>query len=128
VGIKIKAGVRHAHIPPGNYKVRVTEIRESTFINKRKTFEFHFEVAEGEFKGTNMRGFVNGNYESFSPYTKLHRWMLPFTKGDLESGDELDLDIFMNKILIASVADKISRKTGNIFSNVTEILGVHCEL
>ena len=127
MGIKIKAGMRDQHIPPGEYRARVSEIREASFIAKRKTFEFIFEIADGEHRGTSLRGFVNAEYESYSQHTKMYRWIMVNNKGDFGPGDVLDLDIFKGKILRVQVEDKISRKTKIVFSNVTDILGVYLD-
>ena len=70
MGIKVKIGKRQTAIPEGEYPVKVTSIKEGTFVGKRKTLEFQFEVVGGEFAGSFIRGFVNAHYETFSSFTK----------------------------------------------------------
>ena len=128
MGIKVKAGLNQQFVPPGEYLAKVTEIREGTYINKRKIYEFIFEIADGPSRGTIVRGFVNGHYEAFSEYTKLRQWLNTISGNCVEAGEEIDLDIFFNKILRVTLEPKQSRKTKNAFSNVTNILGVYQQL
>jgi hypothetical protein len=123
MGIKIKMGDRSQHIPAGEYLAKVTIIKEGQFA-KRRTLEFYFEIADGPHRETMIRGFVNAHYESFSSHTKLRQWILAITKDAYESQDEVDLDIFLNKVLRVTVESKISKKTKNQFSNITNILGM----
>lgn len=126
--MKIKCGQRHQAVPPGEYRVKVTDIREGTFVGKRRSIEFIFEISDGEHFGKSIRGYANAHYDTFSEYTKLRQWIQAVTRIDSEPGCEIDLDVFYGKILRAQIESKKSRKTGNTFSNVTNILGVVCDL
>jgi hypothetical protein len=127
MGITVKLGGRLALIPPSEYRARVAEITEGSYMGKRKTFQFHFEIAEGPHQGVKLFGFVNAHYKTFTAHSKLHKWMAAISNGDMDSGAEVDLDIFYGKILIVKVETKESKKTKNHFSNITEILGVYFE-
>ena len=126
--LKIRLGDRHQFIPPGEYRAKITDIREGTFVGKRKSLEFMFELLDGEHVGKTARGYVNAHYDSFSEYTKLRQWITAVGKIDTDPGTEIGLDLFFDKVLRVQVETKISKKTGNTFSNVTGILGVVCEL
>lgn len=128
MGLKIKLGHRQSLIPPGRYRAKVTKICESKFAGTRRTFHFNFQVADGEFQGAEIKGFVNANYESFSEHTKLKKWLDKVAKTDSEVGEILDLDIFFDKILVVLVETKSSKRTKNQFSNVVDILEVYHEL
>ncbi|HRK01685.1 MAG TPA: hypothetical protein PLH57_03410 [Oligoflexia bacterium] len=128
MGIKISLGPRQTVVPAGEYLAKLVEIKEGTFVGQRKTFEFLFEIASGEHSGIIVRGFVNANYETFSEYTKLRQWATMVARFDTDMGAKLDLDIFFGKILKVKVETKVSKKTKNLFSNVTAILGLEYEL
>ncbi|MBK8202625.1 MAG: hypothetical protein IPK68_10030 [Bdellovibrionales bacterium] len=129
MAIKVKVGAAHKVVPDGEYKCIVREIKAGTFVGKRKTFEFHFEIAEGEHKGVQVRGFVNGNYESFSSNTKLYRWhCIANGESELPVGDEINLDDFLDKVFVARIVTKESKKTKNLFSNVEEVIRKHLDL
>lgn len=128
MGIKVKIGARESAIPPGDYKAKVAEISTGSFINKRRTFVFRFEIVEGEHQGASLRAFVNAQYEAFSAFSKLFKWYSVVMGEELEPGGEMDLDNFTNKVLVVRVETKESRKTKNLFSNVTEIKSVFCDL
>jgi hypothetical protein len=121
MGIKVRVGLRAQVVPPGAHRARVTQIKEGEFF-KRRTIEFVFELVDGEHKGVQVRGFLNGDYDAFSAHTKLYKWFTAATKDELEPGAELDLDAFYNKVFEVQIETKTSRKTKNQFSNVTEIL------
>ncbi len=117
-------GTRQTKIPPGEYSAKVIEIKTDTFIGKRKSLQFTFEIMEGEFRGTQLRGWLNAHYESFSEHTKLYRWYSVVYKDDMDTGEKKTTDVFFDKILKIKVETKASKKTKNEFSNVTDILGV----
>lgn len=124
----IKVGERLPTIPPGQYLAKVTEIVPTMFLNKRKTLEFRFEIVDGPYRGVRIRGFVNAHYESFTNFSKLGQWILKVLKEELPAGEELNLNIFFDKILVVQVETKISRKTKHSFSNVVDILEVKLEI
>ena len=126
--IKIKIGQRQQLIPDGEYRVKLSEVKEGSYIGKRKTLEFHFLIADGEHHGVLVRGFVNAHYETFSEHTKLYRWIKAVSNECLDPGEELDLDVLYEKILRVQISTKESKKTKNKFSNVTDILGVYLDL
>lgn len=121
-------GTRQTKIPPGDYSARVVEVKEGTFIGKRKSLQFAFEIADGDYQGTQLRGWVNAHYESFSEHTKLFRWYSNVCKDDMDVGEKKTTKVFFDKILKIKVETKISKKTQNEFSNVTDILGVIYDL
>jgi hypothetical protein len=114
----LKAGLRATLVSAGIYLARVTEIKVEEFY-KRKTFVFLFEIADGPY-----RGVVNGNYKSFSEYTKLHQLYSKVVHGDLNPGDEIDLRAFYGKVFRVRVGNKASKKTKTQFSNVSEIIDI----
>ena len=129
MGIKVKVGAAQKVVPDGEYKCLVREIKEGSFVGKRKTYEFIFEIADGEHKGVQIRGFVNGNYESFSSNTKLYRWYcFAIGESELPVGDELSLDEFLDKLFVVRIVTKISKKTKNTFSNVEEVISKYMDL
>ena len=121
-------GTRQTKIPPGEYSAKAMEIKEGTFIGKRKSLQFTFEIAAGEYRGTQLRGWVNAHYDSFSEHTKLFRWYGVACKDDMDIGEKKTTDVFFDKILKIKVETKSSKKTKNEFSNVTDILGVVYDL
>lgn len=127
--LKIKVGSPRSWIPPGKCHVTVKNIEKTRPFKDKWAFQFTFEVSDGEYHGVQLRGFCNANYETYSQNTKLFQWLSVVTGDDfLEPGDELDLNVFFDKLLEVKVEEKISKKTKNKFSNVTEIIGVVCEL
>lgn len=127
-GITFKVGARQQVVPPGEYIARIIDIKEEKNY-KRRVFHFYFEIAEGPHRGVCLRGFVNGQYETFSEYSKLYQWYQAVSGDALEVGAEVTLDAFYEKILKVEVAPaKLSGKTSNPFSNVSRILGVYMEL
>lgn len=128
MGLKIKFGSRQQVVPSGEYRVIVRDIRKDKFIGKRDSLEFIFEIADGSHAGSQIRGFANAHYETFSEYTKIWRWLAAINAADDDPALEIDLDVFYDKVLNVKIETKISRKTGNQFSNVTDILGVACDL
>jgi len=125
--MKFKVGKRNNCIPDGEYDAIVNEIRRIQTY-RRPALEFHFEIADGEHRGTELKGFCNADYESFTNRTKLYQWYEKVTGDSLEADSMLDTDQFKEKVLQVRVESKTSKKTGNKFSNVVEILGVKCEL
>lgn len=125
--MKLRVGERQSSVPEGEYQAIVKDIRTSKNFN-RDVFEFLFEIVDGPHKGVQARGFCNADYEAFTSHTKLYHWYEMVTKDALTTGDELDTDDFYNKVLIVRVETKVSKKTKNEFSNVTEIVGVKDEL
>lgn len=124
--MKFKIGERQAAIPSGEYHAVLWELKETQLFKKRHLV-FTFEIRGGLHHGMHLRGFINADYDSFSPFTKLWKWAAAVAEGDMDPGDELDTEIFWHKILKVRVETKISKKTGNPFSNVTEIEGVVIE-
>ena len=125
--IKITIGERHIAVPDGDYDVVVDEIRKGKFSGKRDTLEFIFRVVKGDYKDALVRGFVNAHYANFSEHTKLFNWIKAISDDPLERGDQVDLEIFFNKVLKVRVKATESRLTKNPFGNVKEILGVERE-
>ena len=123
-----KIGSCLAHVPPGQYKVKVVDIHQTKYMNKRPTLEFEFEIVDCEYRGTKIRGFVNADYETFSAYTKLYKWYFIATGDELGYGDEGDFSEFEDKIFLAEVETKESRKTKNQFSNVTDLISLLGEI
>lgn len=126
--LKFKVGNKRSWVPPGAYRVKVNNIEKKTPFGDRPVLEFLFEIVSGDHKGVELRGFCNANYETFSENTKLYQWHAAVTGDELEPGDELEINVFFDKILEVEVEEKISKKTKNKFSNVTKILGVIGEL
>jgi len=125
--MKISVSKKSASIPPGEYQSIIKDI-SLTKNFKRDIIEFLFEVVEGPYSGTALRGFCNGSTVEISSHSKLYRWYQCATGDELEDGHELNTDDFLNKVLTVDVKTKISKKTKNSFSNVTDILGVRYEL
>ncbi len=122
--MKLVAGGKNRHIPPGQYKARVIRIESGSFFGRRKAIHMTFEILEGPSKGTEINAFFNAHYEHFSPYTKFYRWYSIVTRESPEAGEEMDTDLFMGKVILVNVEDKVSTKTKNLFSNVTDIIEV----
>lgn len=125
--LKFKVGNKRAWIPAEIYNAEVVSIEQKMLFKDKPILEFIFEIASGEHEKTELRGFCNANYQTFSENTKLYQWCAAATGNTFEPGEELDLGVFYNKVLIVKVEEKISRKTKNKFSNVTEILGIFYE-
>lgn len=125
--IKFTVGERQPVIPSGEYQVRVEEIKETAFMNKRKTYTFVFRIVHGDFHDVLVRGFVNAAYQSFSEHTKMYKWASVVHKDDMEPGAELDLSAFYDKVFLVRIEPKKSKKTKNEFGNVTEIIKVIAE-
>lgn len=125
--MKFKIGRKTILLSEGTYSAVITSIKKITNF-KRPALEFIFEIVEGEYKGVELRGFCNADYEVFSSNTKLYKWYEKATGQSLEPSDDLDADDFLNRVLKVKIENKKSKKTGNDFSNVTEILGVVREI
>lgn len=126
--LKFKVGNKRSWVPPGTYQLKVNSIEQKTLFQNKSVLEFLFEIATGDHRGVELRGFCNANYETFSENTKLYQWHAAVTGDELEPGDELGVEVFYKKVIEAEVEDKISRKTKSKFSNVTKILKVIYEL
>ncbi len=126
--LTVKIGDSLRHIPDGEYKAIVRDIHADSFIKQRKSFVIKFEVAEGEHKGVALNSYLNGQYETFSARTKLFQWYSTVAGYEPDTGDEINLEMFQDKLLKVKVETKISKKTGQKFSNVTNVLEVVCEL
>lgn len=125
----LTVGKRTADVPPGQYQARIVEIQAKEFFGKNKRqLEFTFEIAEGEFQEISLLGFANAHYTTFTPFTKLYRWYSIAAEEEPDEGEIFDLNILFDKIFLVEVDRKKSRKTGNPFSNVTEILSLVCEI
>ena len=119
----VKVGTNHHVVPDSEYKCFVKEINEGSYRGKRPLYEFIFEIAEGEHKGVQLRGFVNAHYESFSSNTKLYQWYCTATgEEELETNDTLNLDDFKDRLLLVKTSTKKSKMTKNKFSNVEVIV------
>lgn len=126
--MKVKIGLKSQSIPDGEYHVMVKKIVE-TKVFKRRTLEFHFEVVEGPHKDIQCRGFVNMEYETISAHTKLYKWISIATNAELDAGEDCDLEnTFGDKVFLARIESRTSKKTKNAFSNVTELKKVVHEL
>jgi hypothetical protein len=125
--MKLKIGKKNDCIPEGEYLAIVTGIRKTQTF-KRPVLEFNFEIADGEYKGNAVKGFCNADYESFTSRTKVYGWYERAAGNSPENLDEIETDDFKEKVLRVKVASKTSKKTGIIFSNVIDILGVKCDL
>lgn len=124
--MKIKVGTRSS-VPSGEYKVVVENIeKEEKF--KRQNLVFYFRIVEGPYKDSILRGFINVQYESFSEHTKLYDWLSKTLGYAPELNEEIDTDVFYNRVLIVQVESKASKKTGNSFGNVTRIIRTDMEL
>lgn len=121
--MKLKVGNSIDTVPDGTYELIIRKIEQST-VYKRPCLVFMFEVATGKFKGSELKGFCNVDYETFSNRTKIYQWYFIVTGDELEHGDSLDTEDFIAKVIEAKVVTKTSRRTKMEFSNVTEILKV----
>ncbi len=119
--LKFKVGECRSVVPPGEYKVRIISIVKKPNFN-REILVFLFEIVEGSHKGTQLNGFCNADYKSFSSNTKFYQWYCVAIGEEPEPGDDIELDAFFNKVYLARVEIKSSRKTKNPFSNITELL------
>ena len=91
----LTVGKRTVEIPEGRYRARITEIQDHQyFSNKKRSFEFYFEIAEGEHQGVVLRGFMNAHYETFTPFTKLYKWYVIASGYEPDEGETLDLNVF----------------------------------
>lgn len=125
--MEFKVGDRCHAVPDGEYEAILIEVQENQRFNK-KQLDFRFELKNKDVVGNIVRGFVNISYDSFSAHTKLYKWHQAVTGEDLEPGCSLNIDVFMDKVLLVKVETNTSRKTKNKFSNVTEIKRVIYEL
>ena len=125
--IIMKIGERQKTVPEGHYKAVVLKIEERTRFNK-KQLDFTFELKDQNEHGVILKAFLNANYESFTSHTKIYRWLAVANKNDLEEGAVFSEKIFYNKVFLVEVKEKISRKTKNLFCNVTEIVKVLHEI
>lgn len=125
--MKFKVGQVMHQVPDGIYRIIVRQIINSATY-KRPCFVFNCEIAEGEHKGTVARAFCNADYDVFSNHTKLYQWYSIVAGENLETGDEIDLSAFYDKVLEVRIETKTSRKTNNNFSNVVEIIKVVMEV
>lgn len=124
--MKLKIGDRIQAIPDGEYLAVVESIQIVTMF-KRTTLDMRFCIKDSPYNGVILRGYININYKSFSVHTKFFKMVQAISKDELETGDEIDTDIFLNKLLRVRTKKNISNKTKNEFSNVVEILGVEIE-
>jgi hypothetical protein len=124
----LKVGSRQQRVPPGEYLAEVVEVKEGSFIGKRRTLQFQFKISDGPSRGILINGFVNAHYESFTEYSKLYQWYQRATGHSLNPDEEINLENFYHKLLKVRVEDKTSKKTGNKFSNVSDILALAGEL
>lgn len=125
--LTFKVGKKRSWVPPGIYQAKITKIEQVNNFNK-PVLNFIFEIVAGDCREVELRGFVNANYETFSENTKLYQWYLAASGEALLPEETIHMDDFYNKVLEVKVEDKISKKTKNQFSNVTEILRVVHEL
>jgi hypothetical protein len=123
--IKLKVGEKCSCIAPGQYKAFVRNITVEQKY-KKDTLVFLFEIAEGPHKGVQCNGYCNANYVSFTSNTKLYKWYVPAAGEEPTPGSDFDLDVFYDKLFLVEVKTKEARKTGNLFSNVVQILE-HCD-
>lgn len=126
--LKFKVGNKKSWVSPGIYQVKIVRIEKKTPFKDKPVLEFLFEITSGEYKGIELRGFCNANYEIFSENTKLYQWYAAVTGDVLGYGDELDTNVFFDKIIEVQIEEKISKKTKNKFSNVTKIIRMVYEL
>jgi 3'-phosphoadenosine 5'-phosphosulfate sulfotransferase (PAPS reductase)/FAD synthetase len=125
--MKLKVGKKNDCIPEGEYLALVTGIRKTQTF-KRPALEFNFEIADGEHKGNEVKGFCNADYECFTSRTKFYEWYERATGDSPANLEEMDTEDFQEKVLRVKVASKPSKKTGIMFSNVIDILGVKCDI
>ena len=123
----IVGGPRSEVIPPGEYQSVVVDWKLEQKYGRRSLVLIH-EIAAGENRGVQLRQWLNANYETFSPQTKLYRQYEIVTGEALEEGEELNPDDFKERVYRVRVETKKSQKSGNEHSNVTEILDVVREL
>lgn len=116
-------GERFTAVPEGEYEVVLKDIKDHKTY-KRPSLMFVFEIVKGEHAGTKANAFLNINYKTFSPFTKLYKWHTTVLGHELGPDEEINTDVFLNKVLRVKVEAKIAKKTKNTFSNVTDILGV----
>jgi hypothetical protein len=128
----VMAGSAISHVPPGEYEAIVTKVSlEDKY--KRKVLILQFMIDGGEYDGEFVKAFANANYETFSPETKVWKWAETALDREIGVGETIDPEkVFMNRILKVRIDDKNRKdnKMGEqpVISNVTDILGLKCEL
>ncbi|MBY0315650.1 MAG: hypothetical protein K2Q26_09030 [Bdellovibrionales bacterium] len=110
-----------AHVPPGDYKARITQIRKTSFKGKRDTYCFVFEVVDGQHKGVVINGYANAQYKKFSKHTKLYRWITAVEGQEPELEEGYDLEVMKDAILLVRVKDTQTTQK-QVVSNVEEII------
>ena len=121
-------GERQQQVPEGEYQATIIEIKETSYLGKRRTLNLVFEIKEGKFFGNRLNGFANANYKSFSEHSKIWKWYSTTTGKTPDTGDDFDLEEMKNYVVQIQVKNKESRKTKNAFSNVTDIIKPIMEL
>ena len=118
----LKMGERQQQVPEGEYQATIIEIKETSYLGKRRTLNLVFEIKEGKFFGNRLNGFVNAHYDNFSEHSKLWKWYSIITNITPDPGDDFNLEEMKNFVVLIRVKNKESRKTKNVFSNVDEII------
>lgn len=114
-------------VPEGNYDAKVIKV-DSARIYQKNTLILWFEILNGDYNGSIIKGFLNAQYEVITRNTKLFQWYEKVIGHELDENEEIDTDNFFNRALKVSVKNKVSRKTKNEFSNVSEILHLISEI
>jgi hypothetical protein len=109
-------------VPEGQYKAVIRAIESSSYLGKRDTYHFEFEIAEGQYRGAVIKGFVNANYETFSSRSKAFEWYCAATGVEPGPGESVELEEMINNVVEVGVKNKKSRKTKCEFSNVETII------
>lgn len=120
--LKVPIGTKLTNIPNGEYEAILEKIEEEKKFNRR-TLIFTFKIVSGDYSQYLARAFVNFNYETFTEHSKLYK-MYFATLGREVDFDETEINLadFYERVLLVKIENKASKKTGNKFGNVTEII------
>src|SRR4051812_35938547 len=125
MGLKFAVGEKAVAVPNGEYKVILEEATVKKGFGK-DTLHLNFRIADGKYHGALCRGFVNVQHKKFSSRSKLWQWAEVILGHTPE--DEIEVDDFKDRLLLAEIQTNESNLTKNKFPNVMRILKLIQEL